>query len=78
MCDIILINGGEVEIETVKQFNEFFNTKARMPKGSLPKDQDCCLCQIDIPKELTRLGLPFAQTDDKCYYYVTKRISANI
>lgn len=55
MCQIIVVNNGDIEIQTVKQFKEYFNVQL--------DDEDlvdeCCLCQLDLPTELSKLGIPF-------------------
>ena len=58
MCEIIVINRGEKQIETPRQFEQHF--------GFLPKDilhdsidMDCCLCQCDIEQEFNENNIPF-------------------
>ncbi len=56
MCDIIVIDRGEKEISSPKQFFEHFGF---MPNMDLDSDIDMCLCQIDIEKEFNDHNIPF-------------------
>jgi hypothetical protein len=59
MCQQVIINRGEIEIQTVRQFREYFKTDTIVPDDAYDKiDDDCCLCQIDIGAELRRLNIP--------------------
>jgi hypothetical protein len=53
MCQIVVVNKGEVEIETIQEFEDYFKTT--LEDEDLFKD--CCLCQIDVAKELNKLGI---------------------
>lgn len=59
MCAIVIINRGEKEIETPRQFFEHFGFEA--PSYSLSKnvEMDACLCQVDIEKALAEKNIPF-------------------
>ena len=59
MCGIVVINRGEKEIETPRQFKQHFGFEA-------PEEEDCndinidyCLCQVDVEKALTDNNVPF-------------------
>jgi hypothetical protein len=58
MCNIVVINKGEKEISTPREFLEHF--------GFYPDYETClkisldeCLCHCDIEKELERNNIPF-------------------
>lgn len=64
MCDIIVINRGEKEIETPRQFQEHFGF---LPEKSIhynSMDIDCCLCQCDIEKTFMAKNIPFKKDGD--------------
>lgn len=48
MCDKIIINGGDKEIETPAQFLEHFEFMPKMFKEYANIDMNSCLCQVDI------------------------------
>lgn len=52
MCTLIVINKGEKEIETPKQFLEYFEKELI---GYELETEDCCLCGYDLEKELKSL-----------------------
>ena len=59
MCYIVVINKGEKEIETPRQFVEHFGF---MPDNEIdyPNIQmDDCLCQCDVEKALKQNNIPF-------------------
>lgn len=69
MCQMVLVNRGEIEIGTVKQFKEYFKVDVLIPDDAYDVVMDdCCLCQIDIEAELKKLNVPFVF--DYCDYYV--------
>jgi hypothetical protein len=71
MCQTIVINRGERELDSVKDFEEYFNTEIEIPPNPTNADiilKDCCLCQIDIPKELGKMGIEYKY--DFVNYYV--------
>lgn len=69
MCETVVINRGEKELQTVRQFEEHFNTKIEIPNNAYDViDKDCCLCQIDVAQELTKLNVAFKY--DHMDYYV--------
>lgn len=74
MCQMVIVNRGEIEIGTVKQFKEHFKVDVLIPDDAYDKiDEDCCLCQIDVEAELKKLGIPYAW--DYCDYYVGEGLS---
>lgn len=64
MCTKIVVNLGELEIQSVKQFKEYFKVEFTDPSNI---DSDCCLCQIDVGAELIKLKIPYAW-DFRDYY----------
>jgi len=67
MCNIVVINRGEKEIETPRQFLEHFGFEAPKEEYYTTVDMDCCLCQVDIEKALTEHNIPF-KTDCGDFY----------
>lgn len=67
MCNIVVINRGEKEIETPRQFLEHFGFEAPKEEHYRTVDMDCCLCQVDIEKALTEHNIPF-KTDCGDFY----------
>lgn len=68
MCNIIVINKGEKEIETPRQFCEHFGLEYVKAYGHKNIMMDACLCQIDIEKSLNENNIQFNY--DCGYYYV--------
>ena len=58
MCNIIVINKGEKEIETPRQFLEHFGFMAEKETYYNEIEMDSCLCQCDIEKSLKN-KIPF-------------------
>jgi hypothetical protein len=59
MCQIIVINNGDKEIETPQQFIDHFGF---MPKTNWAYNElimDACLCQCDIEQTLIENNIPF-------------------
>ena len=50
MCNIVVINRGEKEIETPRQFEEHFGFSPDKDIHYNTIEMDCCLCQCDIDK----------------------------
>jgi len=59
MCNIIIINKGEKEIETPRDFENHFGFKPIKAEHYDDVDLDCCLCQIDIEKTLSKKNISF-------------------
>jgi hypothetical protein len=73
MCQKVVIDLGEKELQTVKEFKDYFKVELPIPENA--EDvivDDACLCQIDIESELKKLNIPFAY--DYCDYYVGEGI----
>ena len=69
MCSKLVVNRGDIEIETVKQFREYFNTELKIPDYAIDVvDDDCCLCQIDVETALKQMNVPYVY--DFCDYYI--------
>ena len=48
MCNIIVVNEGEVEIETPQEFLDYFGFEPILEKYYNRIEWDYCLCQIDL------------------------------
>lgn len=59
MCQKIVVNNGEHEIETPKEFVEYFKISPIVEKHYKGIVEDACLCQIDIPKSLRLVDYEF-------------------
>ncbi len=59
MCNIIVINRGEKEIETPRQFKEHFGFEPIRCEYFQTVEPDACLCQIDIATSLKNGDIPF-------------------
>ncbi len=68
MCQIIVINRGEKEITTPREFKNHFLIFPVMDENYKSVDIDSCLCQIDIDETFNRYGIPFKK--DCGDYYV--------
>lgn len=70
MCETIIINNGERELRTANDFKEYFKIDFPIPENAVDAiDGNCCLCQIDIQKELKKLGISFEY--DGCDYNIS-------
>lgn len=67
MCNIVVINKGEKEIETPRQFLEHFGFMPDKEIYHKSIGMDYCLCQCDIEKSLNDNNIPF-KTDCGDYY----------
>ena len=67
MCSTIVINRGELEIETPKQFKDHFKFEPIKNNYYNSIYRNCCLCQIDIEETLKQNNIPF-KTDCGDYY----------
>ena len=67
MCNIIVINRGEKEIETPRQFLEHFGFEAPKEDCYNSVNMDACLCQVDIEKAFTEHNILF-KTDCGDFY----------
>jgi hypothetical protein len=56
MCGILVINKGEKEITTPRQFLQHFGFTAPIENGYNTIEPDACLCQVDIETALTNCG----------------------
>lgn len=61
MCKKIVINCGEVEIETPRQFLEHFGFEAPKETYYHSVVMDYCLCQVDCEKSLNDNDIPFKE-----------------
>jgi len=59
MCNIVVINKGEKEIETPRQFQEHFGFMPDVEIGHNKIEPDYCLCQCDCEKALNENNIPF-------------------
>ncbi len=67
MCRIIVVNNGQIEISTPRQFKEYFKS---IPIGCTGEFDDECLCPIDISGSLDKLGIKYEVIDGD--YYVQR------
>jgi hypothetical protein len=68
MCVTIVINRGEKEIESPRQFKEHFGFEPFIEDGYKTIELDACLCQVDVEKSLNAHNIPFKW--DCMDYYV--------
>jgi hypothetical protein len=59
MCNIVVINKGEKEIETPRQFLEHFGFMPEKEFGHNTIEMDYCLCQCDFEQALIDNNIPF-------------------
>jgi hypothetical protein len=59
MCGIIIINKGEKEIESPRQFVEHFGFELIIEDGYNSIEMDACLCQVDCEKTLLDNNIPY-------------------
>lgn len=67
MCSIIIINRGEKEIGTPREFLEYFGF---MPDKDVPltdEDMDCCLCGCDVSESLIEHNIEFLNDGGDIY-----------
>ena len=68
MCQIIVINKGEKEIQTPKEFLEHFKFIPQIDSFHQTIDMECCLCQCDLEKSFKDNSIDFKK--DCGDYYV--------
>lgn len=59
MCNTIIINNGEVEIETPQEFIDYFRAEPVKAEMYSSVVMHACLCQIDVEESLRKLQLPY-------------------
>ncbi len=64
---MIIVNNGEIEISTPRQFREYFKSDLIGFTGEFP---DECLCSIDIRGTLDKLSIKYEVVDGD--YYVQR------
>lgn len=57
MCIVVVINKGEKEIQTPREFLKHFGINLIDDDSST--DMDCCLCDIDIEDVFNENGIEF-------------------
>ena len=67
MCNIVVINKGEKEIGTPRQFLEHFGFMPDKDFYNSCIGMDECLCNCDIETELNKNKIPF-KTDGSDFY----------
>jgi hypothetical protein len=67
MCNIIIINNGEKEIETPRQFQEHFGFMPMLEDYYDTIVMDYCLCQADIESSLFFNNITFIQSRGDYY-----------
>ena len=73
MCNIVVINRGEKEIETPRQFLEHFGFEAPKEECYRSVDMDSCLCQVDVEKALTLNNISFEIDCGDFYVFQEKK-----
>jgi len=68
MCDIVVINRGEIEIGSPRQFEKHFGFLPEKNVQLSPIDMDCCLCGYEIEEVFKEKGIEFKK--DCGDYYV--------
>lgn len=48
MCNIVIVNKGENDLESVQDFKKHFSSISHADLVDESVDDDCCLCQIDV------------------------------
>ena len=74
MCNIVVINKGEKEIETPRQFLEHFGFEAPMESYYNSVDLDSCLCQVNIDDALTDHYIPYKKDCGDYYVGMLKEV----
>lgn len=59
MCNIIVINKGEKEIGTPREFLEYFGYEAEKEDYHDKIELDCCLCQVDLDATFIKHNVPY-------------------
>jgi hypothetical protein len=60
MCNIIVINRGELEISTPKEFLDYFGFEAPVEPHYSGVVMDACLCQVDVEGALKQHGIQYS------------------
>ena len=67
MCNRVVINKGEKEIETPRQFLEHFGFMPEKELGHNNIVMDYCLCQCDVEQALIDNHIPFTKECGNVY-----------
>ena len=60
MCDSIIINRGEVEISTPREFKNHFGFMPIINEDSISEEEmDSCLCSCDLEETFKKNSIPF-------------------
>lgn len=59
MCTVIVINRGEKEIESPRQFLDYFGFEAPKEDHYRSVNMDSCLCQVDCEKAFVENSILF-------------------
>jgi hypothetical protein len=76
MCEILVINRGEKEIETPRQFQEHFGFLPHVHNKYNESDLDMCLCSCDLDETFEQKGIEYARSTGS--YYVGDLIDLEI
>lgn len=68
MCSIIVINGGDAEIESPRHFFDAFGFYPGVSEGYKDLIEDACLCQVDIERSLLLAGITDYTVDSGDFY----------
>jgi hypothetical protein len=71
MCNIILINGGEKQIQTPIEFLEHFGFMPEIFKEYANIDMNSCLCQVDIETSFIENNI-FFKKECGVFYVITE------
>lgn len=68
MCEIIVVNRGEKELETPREVHEHFNIPLKKYWCYKDVDLDCCLCQLDLDAMFIENNIPFKKERGSWYH----------
>lgn len=75
MCNRIVINKDEKEIETPAEFYEHFGFNAFKEEHHNTIIMDACLCQVDVDKSLKEHNVEFKKDEIGDYYIDSKNLN---
>ena len=62
MCNVVVINRGDVEIGTPRQFEDHFGFKPKKHESYLDLEPDLCLCQCDLDQTFEENNIEFKRS----------------
>lgn len=78
MCQIVIINEGEKEIESPREFEKHFGFYPPISFGYNEIDLDCCLCQVEVEKGLSLHNIDFEKDCGDIYVTEPKEESKDV